>query len=175
MFCLPTFCTTIQPHSFNFYMCPERKGLKVTRLVTEWRCSELLLLQIYREINKQLRVEQTNERWQIWYCWPCTRCSEIWVTDMRGKLNSSTQKLFSSLLWKFLLNSAEFKMFCTLAPACQDSDYVNLSYQTFKVVKLSSKLMSNVREISMFSFKFMFLYFVQNHQSTDYPALVLFL
>ena len=44
-------------------------------------------------------------------------------------------------------------MFCTLAPACQDSDYVNLSYQTFKVVKLSSKLMSNVREISMFSFK----------------------
>ena len=76
------------------------------------------------------------------------------------------EKLISSLLWKFLLNSAEFKMFCTLAPACQDSDYVNLSYQTFKVVKLSSKLMSNVREISMFSFKFMFLYFVQNHQST---------
>ena len=86
--------------------------------------------------------KQTNERWQIWYCWPCTRCSEIWVTDMRGKLNSSTQKLFSSLLYKFVLNSAEFKMFCTLAPACQDSDYVNLSYQTFKVVKLSSKLMS---------------------------------
>ena len=61
---------------------------------------------------------------------------------MRGKWNSSTQKLISSLLWKFLLNSAEFKMFCRLAPACQDSDYVNLSYQTFKVVKLSSKLMS---------------------------------
>ena len=104
---------------------------------------------------------------------------KCWVPDIRGKWNSSTtQKLISSLLWKFRLNSAEFKMFCTLAPACQDSDYVNLSYQTFKVVKLSSKLMSNVREISMFSFKFMFLYFVQNHQSTfktDYPALVLFL
>ena len=87
------------------YKCLIRKGLKVTRLVTEWRCSELLPLQIYREINKQPRVEQINERWQIWYCWPCTRCSEIWVTDMRGKLNSSTQELISSLLWKFLLNS----------------------------------------------------------------------
>ena len=31
--------------------------------------------------------KQTNERWQIWCCWPCIRCSESWVPDMRRKAN----------------------------------------------------------------------------------------